>query len=235
MNTQTPFFFQPIDTFSSPHFSPMTIPVEFLILHYTALSLKGSLKIFLSKTGSKVSTHLLIDEKGRLYELVKCWKGTPQKAFHGGQSRWKDFNEKIWKNFNDFSIGIELVNPNGNLFPYREEQYETLFKTVKHLQNIYPNLKKPYRILGHEHIAGFRGKVDPGRFFDWKRLYKNIYKKDNFHLSSKMTEQQVKSLGFCRRIKDDDALSQKVSLILEKPFPFWIKKFLIKNSLQKKK
>ena len=235
MNTQTPFPFQPVETFRSSYFSPASISVEFLILHYTAQSLKGSLDIFLSKTGPKVSCHLLIDETGQIYELVKCWEGTAQKAFHSGKSQWKDSNEKIWKNFNDFSLGIELVNPNGNLFPYREEQYETLFKTIEHLQNIYPNLKKPYRILGHEHISGFRGKVDPGWFFDWKRLYKKACKKNSCHLSSKMTEQQIKSLDFCQRIKDDDALSQKVSLILEKSVPFWIKKQLIKNSLQKKK
>jgi N-acetylmuramoyl-L-alanine amidase len=30
-------------------------------------------------------------------------------------------------------------------------------------------------IVGHEQIAGHRGKADPGRCFDWTRFYKSIY------------------------------------------------------------
>ena len=224
--------FKPIETFQSPHFSPVRISVEFLIIHYTAQSFQGSLDIFLSKSEPQVSCHLLIDEKGQVYELVKCWNNFCQKAFHAGKSRWKDFNGKDWKNFNAFSIGIELVNLNGNVFAYTEEQYKALFKVIQHLRTVYSNLKTPYRILGHEHIAGFRGKVDPGTFFDWKRLYKAVYRKD-CSLSSQLTEKQTKSLRFCQQImQGNDKLARQINLILEKPLPFWIKKILMRHSLQ---
>ena len=229
MNLTETSSFQPVETFRSPHFSPTAISVEFLILHYTAQSLQGSLDIFLSKEGPKVSSHLLIDEEGQIYELVKCWNGVVQKSFHAGESRWKDSSGKIWRNFNNFSIGIELVNFNGNIFPYREKQYETLFKTLEHLQSVYPNLKKPYRILGHEHIAGFRGKADPGRFFDWDKLYRRFYREKSALLSTKIAEKQGEALAFCREKRWNDALSQKISLIMEKPLPFWIKKQWIRS------
>ena len=227
-----PSFIEPIKTFSSPHFSPSSISVEFLIIHYTAQSLQGSLNIFLSKN-EKVSCHLLIDEKGEIYELVKCWKQPCQRAFHAGKSLWKDSSGNTWENFNLFSIGIELVNFNGNLFSYTEKQYEALFKVVEHLKTLYPNLKKPYRILGHEHIAGFRGKSDPGFFFDWKRLYKVVYSEKTCDLLSQITEQQVKSLQFCQKLSCwNDSIARQVSLIFEKPLPFWIKKLLIRKIFQ---
>ena len=227
-----PSDFKLIETFRSPHFSPSFISVEFLIIHYTAQSFQGSLDIFLSQRGPEVSCHLLIDEQGKTYELVRCWDGFCQKAFHAGKSHWKDSEGKNWKNFNDFSIGIELVNWNGNLFSYTEKQYKVLFGIIESLKQNYPNLQKPYRILGHEHIAGFRGKVDPGALFDWKKLYKAVYQKGDCNLSPRMTGKQIQSLQFCKQaLKGNDSLSRKISLILEKAVPFWIKKILIRNCL----
>ena len=228
-----PPFFKPIETFRSPHFSPSPISVEFLIIHYTAQSLQGSLDIFLSRKEPKVSCHLLIDEKGQVYELVKCWDQHCQKAFHAGKSYWKDSSGNTWENFNLFSIGIELVNFNGNLFSYPEKQYEALFKILEHLKKTYSNLKKPYRILGHEHIAGFRSKVDPGFFFDWKRLYYTVYQQESCNLHSQITEKQVKSLRFCQQLPYwNDSIARQASLTLEKSLPFWIKKLLLRKMFQ---
>jgi len=161
----------------SPHFEDLLIPVEFVVLHYTAQSLKESLKIFLSPQ-SKVSCHLLIDRGAAVYELVDCLEGKTKKAFHAGQSFWQDIENKNWKSFNNFSIGIELVNWNGNLFPYTREQYESLFQVLNDLKTKYPSLKNPARILGHEQVAGFRGKKDPGGLFDWENLFKNVYREE---------------------------------------------------------
>ena len=160
--------------YCSPHFEDAFIPVEFAVLHYTAQSLKESLNIFLSPK-SKVSCHLLIDRDGSVYELVKCFEGKAKKAFHAGPSLWRDSKGKKWTSFNNFSLGIELVNWNGNLFPYTKEQYQSLFEVLTHLKAQYPQLNSPDRLLGHEHIAGFRGKKDPGYLFDWFYLFKNVY------------------------------------------------------------
>ena len=223
--------FPPISRFRSPHFSPQRIPVEFVALHYTGLSFEGALNIFLGKT--EVSCHLLIDLEGRIFELVPCWSGFCQKAFHGGPSRWKDPEGKIWKNFNNFSIGVELVNFNGNLFPYTEKQYQTLFRALKHLKKIYPQLKKPWRIIGHEHIAGFRGKKDPGLFFQWKKLYKNVFGvAQPPPFSPALSAEEGKALSFCKTIYGNDKLSQTAGRILEKRASFADQKKLLKKALK---
>ena len=158
--------------YKTPFYSPNTdnslIDVQFLILHYTGCSLEKTFEIF-KNPEKKVSAHFVIDETGLIYEIISCIK-KPVKAFHAGKSVWN-----TWTNLNNYSIGVELVNLNGNLFDYTEEQYKSLSQLILHLQEIYPALKSPDRILGHEHIAGFRGKVDPGTQFNWKKMFKQAY------------------------------------------------------------
>ena len=219
----------PSRAFLSPHFKPAGIPVEFAALHYTAQSFQESLKIFLNPEGPKLSCHLLIDEAGRVFELVSCWRGERHKAFHAGKSEWTDSSGKIWRNFNDFSIGIELVNWNGNFCPYTESQYQSLCQVLSHLKGIYPALRDPERILGHEHVAGFRGKSDPGRLFDWKRLFEAVFQEPEPRGQKgrrpRLTEKQQRSLSFLAgKNSPGDKKAKKISLILESPLPFWLKK-----------
>ena len=110
--------------FTSPNYDPVEIPVEFLVLHYTAGDLASTLELFLDPA-REVSAHLIIAEDGEVFELVPCWDGLVHKAWHAGRSFWID-PEKKWEEFNNFSIGIEIVNLNGNLFPYSERQYQAL-------------------------------------------------------------------------------------------------------------
>ncbi|OED42698.1 N-acetylmuramoyl-L-alanine amidase [Endozoicomonas sp. (ex Bugula neritina AB1)] len=158
-----------VNRMSSPNYDDRIIPVEFLILHYTAVSLKDTLDIFLNPEVG-VSAHLVIDKDGSVYEMVDCLDGRAMRAWHAGVSEWQG-----WQSFNDFSIGIELVNYNGNVFEYTDEQYESLKAVVAQLQRFYPELCDPQRVLGHEHIAGRRGKVDPGACFDWSRFFAENY------------------------------------------------------------
>ena len=153
----------------SPNCDLRGIPVEYLILHYTAVDLQGSLNIFMNPDCA-VSAHLLIDLDGAVYELVDCLGGTAFRAWHAGVSRWADS-----EGLNDNAIGIELVNYNGNVFPFTDAQYETLERVITELKSHYPALQNPERILGHEQIAGFRGKADPGLCFDWKRFFHTCY------------------------------------------------------------
>lgn len=217
---------EPSKQYRSPNFVAESVPVEFLVLHYTAQSLKGTLDIFLTSK-SRVSSHLLIGQEGDLYELVKCWDGTCYKAFHAGKSFWKE-GVKLWKNFNSFSIGIEIINLNGNLFSYTEPQKQTLVKVINHLKEVYPALKNLHRILGHEHISGFRGKADPGCLFEWNELFKNCFPKEK-HIpqrtpvySKHQGQAILKILNNPTHLSDERA--KKISLILENPFPFWFKK-----------
>ncbi len=154
----------------SPNFDPNPITVEFVVVHYSACSLKRMLELF-NDVNRQVSSHLLIDLDGTVYELVPCLNGTTLKAWHSGKSVWEDSNQKKWDTFNAFSIGIEMVNENGNIFPYTDAQYKSLSEVINHLKSIYPPLRSPERIIGHEQIAGFRGKSDPGLCFNWARMF----------------------------------------------------------------
>lgn len=157
----------------SPNHDPQPIAVEFLVLHYTAASLPNTLAIF-NDPQRKVSSHLVIDVNGDVYETVRCWDGMAYGAWHAGKSRWHD-GTKEWVDLNHAAIGIEIVNLNGQVFPFTEAQYESLSFIVKHLQSLYPALQRAERVLGHEHIASFRGKADPGRCFDWPRFFRTCY------------------------------------------------------------
>ena len=159
--------------FFSPNYDPMEIAVEFLVIHYTSTLLSKTLALF-QDPKTKASSHLVVDRDGAVYELVSCLEGKCFRAWHAGDSCWQT-KEKNWKQFNDFAIGIELVNKNGNLFEYTKEQYHSLKILMEKLKRHYTVLENPERILGHEHIAGYRGKVDPGHCFDWPLFFKMNY------------------------------------------------------------
>ena len=157
----------------SSNYDPIELSVGFLILHYTSCGLEKSLDLF-KNPHSKTSSHLVIAPDGLVYELVPCLRGKCFKAWHAGESYQLEKGETL-KEFNNFSIGVELVNLNGNLFDYSPEQYQALNLLLDQLKNHYPALKNPQSVLGHEHIAGHRGKVDPGVCFDWGRFFKMNY------------------------------------------------------------
>lgn len=79
------------------------ITPEIVILHDTASSIKkGSAAAYLRDNDAKVSVHFVIEVDGTVVQQVP----TNRKANHAGRS---SFHGRDW--CNDFSIGIELVNP----------------------------------------------------------------------------------------------------------------------------
>ena len=72
-------------------------------------SMRVSLKRLLNPK-SKVSCHYLIDRSGQIIKLAE----DNEVAWHAGKSKWKKF-----KNLNEKSIGIELVNK-GHKFGYQK-------------------------------------------------------------------------------------------------------------------
>jgi AmpD protein len=109
----------------------------------------------------KVSAHFLIRRDGKLVQFVS----TEQRAWHAGASAFLDR-----ENCNDFSIGIELEGTDEH--PYAELQYKTLMPLLACLQQTYPLITEPERIVGHSEIAIPRGrKSDPGEAFDWARVH----------------------------------------------------------------
>ena len=84
--------------------------IEFIIIHYTGMQSEIESIKRLKDTESKVSCHYLINRKGVVTQMVDDNKV----AWHVGKSKWKNF-----KNLNESSIGIELVNK-GHDFGYQK-------------------------------------------------------------------------------------------------------------------
>ena len=157
----------------SPNFDAEVIQPEFIILHYTGCDLEKTLEIF-ENPAMKVAAHFVIDLDGCCYDLGDFLNQPIRRAAHAGVSRWKLEDGHEFEGLNRSSIGIEIVNYNGNIFSFAEAQYETLRELIQRLQAKFPVLKDSARFLGHEHIAGFRGKADPGLLFDWPRVLSSV-------------------------------------------------------------
>ena len=84
--------------------------IKLIVFHYTGMQSKVEALKKLCNWKSKVSCHYFIDEIGNIAKIV------PEEfsAWHAGKSSWKNF-----KFLNQFSIGIELVNP-GHDFGYKK-------------------------------------------------------------------------------------------------------------------
>lgn len=161
-----------IDSITSPNFSQQVIPVEFCIIHYTACDLKTTLEIF-QNFKTRVCSHFVVDTSGDVYDLGNFLSGPIYQGAHAGQSRVTT-SGKTFEKINSCSIGIEVINLNGNIFPYTDEQYMALQDLGQTLMSRFPNLHSAERFIGHEHIAGFRGKADPGLKFDWNKFLASL-------------------------------------------------------------
>ena len=149
-------------SFRSPNFDHRLHKINMIVIHYTGMKSCDDALIHLCNKNTKVSAHYLIDEIGKIYQLVD----DNFRAWHAGVSIWDGITD-----INSCSIGIELVNP-GHEFGYKtfEEQQmlsieylleELLFKYGISLKNV----------VGHSDVAPLR-KCDPGELFEWERLAK---------------------------------------------------------------
>lgn len=145
---------------SSPNFDDRTLPVQFLILHYTGMETGQAAIQRLCDSNAKVSAHYVVEEDGSVLSLVEEEK----RAWHAGVSEWKGVT-----NINSASIGIEIVNGGHDFglpdFPdVQINAVIALSKAVMERWNI-----TPQNVLGHSDIAPAR-KQDPGEKFPWSGL-----------------------------------------------------------------
>ena len=144
----------------SPNFGSRSegTDIEFIILHYTAMSTENSLERLCDPV-YEVSCHYLIDPSGNCYQLVDDSK----RAWHAGKSYWRGYVD-----LNSRSLGIELVNSGNENYP--EAQMKSLIRLLKYLIGSFK--LNPKNVLGHSDIAPSR-KLDPGKWFNWKKLSAN--------------------------------------------------------------
>ena len=152
-----------ISNIYSPNFSSKkrsNKSIKTIIIHYTGMQSERESLSRLTNPRSKVSSHFLINRNGKVYRLVNDNKI----AWHAGKSSWGKY-----KNLNNNSIGIELVNK-GHKFGYtnfKKKQISSLIKICKSLIKKYKIKKK--NVIGHSDIAPLR-KIDPGEKFPWKLM-----------------------------------------------------------------
>lgn len=141
----------------SPNFNARK-PV-IIVLHATEQgSVEESLRTLRSaNSGGKVSSHYLVGEDGRIYQLV----ADLDRAWHAGAGRWGTITD-----LNSASIGIEIDNDIGE--PFTEAQIASV---IRLLEDLTTRLSIPNtQVIAHADMAPTR-KRDPGALFPWKRLF----------------------------------------------------------------
>jgi N-acetylmuramoyl-L-alanine amidase len=142
---------------TSPNFDNRAVDgPTFLILHYTAMDTAEAALDRLCDPAAKVSAHYLVDEAGKIYNLVPEAK----RAWHAGVSYWGGFRD-----LNSGSIGIEIANQGDR--PFTQPQMESVKQLCLWILSRY-NIPAN-QVLGHSDIAPGR-KPDPGPLFDWQGL-----------------------------------------------------------------
>ena len=198
-----------ISNFYSPNFSGKkrsNNAIKIIIIHYTGMQSERESLNKLTDPKSKVSSHYVINQKGKIFRLVN----DNQIAWHAGKSCWGKY-----KNLNKNSIGIELVNK-GHQFGYtnfKKKQLSSLIKICKILIKKYKIKKR--NIVGHSDISPLR-KIDPGEKFPWKELAdkkigiwhncktKDLIKFRQVRISNKFKSEfinNLKKIGYCFNIK----------------------------------
>ena len=100
--------------------------VQILVFHYTGMQSERESIKRLCNPNFKVSSHYLINRRGKIFSLVQ----DRHVAWHAGKSCWGRY-----KNLNENSIGIELVN-RGHQFGYtsfKKKQISSLVNLCKKL------------------------------------------------------------------------------------------------------
>jgi N-acetylmuramoyl-L-alanine amidase len=133
-----------------------------ILLHYTGLPTGEAALRQLCDPATEVSSHYLVWEDGRLFQLVP----EARRAWHAGRGVWAGESD-----MNDVSIGIEIANfgHRGGSPTYPSAQIETVIALC---QDIITRWRiRPARVLAHSDVSHGR-KIDPGEHFPWGQLAK---------------------------------------------------------------
>jgi N-acetyl-anhydromuramyl-L-alanine amidase AmpD len=142
---------------------PRRHPATILVLHHTAGSLPSSLEILQGKDPKhRVGVHYVVTDepKPRVIRMVP----EEMAAFHAGKSTWGKLD-----GLNHHSIGIEVINYDGNVYPSSDAQADIIFALCAEI--IRRHDIKPWNVVAHSDIAVGR-KIDPGSKFPWAKLAK---------------------------------------------------------------
>ncbi|PHX58900.1 MAG: N-acetylmuramoyl-L-alanine amidase [Opitutia bacterium] len=140
-------------------------PISILVLHHTASSLPSALKTLQGRTkGHMVGVHYLVSAE---VPQARIFRMCPDSlaAYHAGKSAWGKF-----ESLNQSSLGIEIVNYDGNVHAYPKPQVEAVLALAQHL--VTTHRISPENVVAHSDIAVGR-KIDPGSLFPWEYFAAN--------------------------------------------------------------
>jgi N-acetylmuramoyl-L-alanine amidase len=163
MSAFPPDSFIVADVAPSPNFDERkdAHPPDMILLHYTGMPTGEAALEQLTKAATKVSSHYLVFEDGRIVQCVP----EERRAWHAGEASWAGESD-----INSRSIGIEIVNP-GHEFGYTDFPLRQVAAVISLCKSIITR-RGPIsadRILGHSDVAPAR-KQDPGEKFPWGLL-----------------------------------------------------------------
>ena len=139
----------------------MAVPLTCSFLHYTGMESAAAARELLCSAHSGVSCHYLVDEDGRITQMVD----EEMRAWHAGVSCWQGDADT-----NSRSIGIEIANP-GHWIGYTDFPPVQMKAVIALCRDILSrHAIVPQNVLAHSDVAPGR-KIDPGEKFDWRMLH----------------------------------------------------------------
>ena len=140
---------------------PAATKIDCVVLHATAGGLSGTLATFENPASGR-SAHYVVARDGKTFQMVE----EKDLAHHAGASSYQGR-----MHFNNFSIGIEMVNLNDGIDPWTADQFEVMVELVGYLVEKY-NVERQW-IVTHADISTV-GKTDP-RGFPTHELITRVY------------------------------------------------------------
>jgi N-acetyl-anhydromuramyl-L-alanine amidase AmpD len=138
------------------------ILIDTIVLHHTATSTAEKTEEVLKERG--VSAHYIIDKEGNIKNIVPL----ERTAYHAGCKVDENKCVDIYKDINQRSIGIEIVNTGQETDKFTDKQYEKVKELIAQITEEYSIPKDKDHILGHYQIT--TDKWDPSPNFDWNKI-----------------------------------------------------------------
>lgn len=140
-----------------------------IVNHITAGLMPGCLS-WMRNPVAKASAHYLVTKTGEIFQLVK----DEDTAWHAGIVNRPSWQLYDGTNPNRYTIGIEHECISGGALT--AEQYKSSLWLHEHLINKHGILISKDCIIGHCHIDSINRPNDPGTYFPWDNLFRDLLK-----------------------------------------------------------
>lgn len=160
-----------VTTRRTPNHSPRRDPILGIVMHATASGRDSALN-WLTHPRSQVSSHVVIDKTGVIWELapdaVMTW--------HAGHSTWRGQHA-----LNAVTLGCELVNLNTGADPYPAAQLAAAVAWCKSKVARY-GIRREW-LVRHSEVAIPRGRKSDPRGLDWPAFVARVFSAERWRVA----------------------------------------------------